>query len=246
MKQRLIVLTAVLAVTAAACGGTPTTEGMDELGGEYTSDVLDTAYDGALSAANQLALGTLLLEDTASAVDAGQAAELLPLWQALQGGVTLEAEAEAVLRQIEAAMTTEQLEAIASMQLTQEDMQTWMADQGYGIHVGGPGGEPLSPEIAATLEAEGDGFRFRWDGEFQFPEDGEIPPEMATRMAEMQDMTEEERQAMRATAQAGGGFIVGPGGSGGPGAFGGRASGRTVGLLVRPLVQLLEARAAEG
>lgn len=53
-------------------------------GSTYVSASLDVSYENALSARNQLALGTLNLADTAVAVDAEQAAILLPLWQAVR------------------------------------------------------------------------------------------------------------------------------------------------------------------
>ena len=65
-----------------------------------------------------------------------------------------------------------------------------------------------------------------------------MPPEMATRQAEFADMTDEEREEMRATMQAGGGFPGGAGGRGGPG-------GRQANFLLNPLIELLEARAGE-
>jgi len=169
----------------------------------------------------------MLLEGSENAVSPDQATALLPLWQALRGGVTVQAEVNAVLKQIEGTMTQEQLEAIAAMQLTQEDLRTWMEEQGPGF-----GGErwPPSPEVLATRQAE-------FGGEGMLPE-GEIPPERATRMAEFQGMSEEEREAMRATVQAGGGMQGMPGGRSG-------AGGRQFIVLLNPLIELLEARAEE-
>jgi hypothetical protein len=73
---------------------------------------------------------------------------------------------------------------------------------------------------------------------------------MATRRAEFANMSDEERAALRATMEAGGGFPGGAGrraggapadGSGG-GAPGGGMSFR---FLLGPLVQMLEERAGE-
>jgi hypothetical protein len=224
---------ALVAVVLVGCGGeatpAPADEGSDVV---YTSEALDTSYDGALDASTQLVLGTMRLEGTENAVTPGQAAALLPLWQALRGGVTAQAELAAVLKQIEGTMTSEQLEAIAAMQLTQEDLRAWMEEQ----DVGPGGGQEVSPEVRATRQAEFGS--------------GEVPPEMATRRAEMENMSDEEREALRATAQAGGGF---PGGSegGAGGGFPGGTGGRTgrgagqFGILLNPLIELLTQRAAE-
>jgi LysM repeat protein len=95
----------------------------------YTG-ALDVSYEDALDATSQLALGTLRLERTADAVTEAQAAALLPLWQALQGGeLQGESEQYAVLRQIEATMTGAQVAAIAELRLTTQDAQGWLETQ---------------------------------------------------------------------------------------------------------------------
>ena len=82
----------------------------------------------------KLPAGTLMLEDTALAVTPAQAKELLPLWQmlrALQGSSTAsQVETQAVLDQIQAAMTPEQLAAIEDM--SQEDMRVLFEELGMG------------------------------------------------------------------------------------------------------------------
>jgi hypothetical protein len=237
-----LVLTLPVALLAACASNEATQEVEEVVSSSYTSEVLDTSYEGALSVSNQLMLGTLLLEKTEHAVTPEQATTLLPLWQALQGGgVTIQAEIDAVLRQIEGEMTQEQLEDIAAMQLTQEDMRAWMEEQGMGGPRGGEGGPGPSGDVSdedreavrATMEAGG-GFPGGPPG----GSDGEMPPEMATRRAEFANMTDEEREDMRATMQAGGGF---PGGGSSRGAPGGRQAN----FLLRPLIELLEERAGE-
>jgi hypothetical protein len=167
-------------------------------------------------------LGTLRLEGTENAVTPEQAAALLPLWQALRGGVTAQAEVNAVLKQIEGTMTQEQLEAIAAMQLTQDDLGAWVEEQGLGLGPGpgqGGGGQEMSPDAQATRQAQFAG--------------GEMPPEMATRRAQFESMSEEDRAALRAAAEAGGM----------PARAG--AGSRQFPILLNPLLELLEARAGE-
>jgi len=244
MKDRIwyAILVVALAVAAlAGCGGEATTAPADAGDDEtYVSEVLDASYEGALSVSNQLALGTMQLEDSEDAVTPEQAAALLPLWQALRGGVTVEAEVNAVLKQIEGTMTQGQLEAIAGMQLTQEDLRAWMEEHGMGGGFPGMGGDMSEEEreaLWATRQAE--------SGGQAFPGGGEVPPEMATRQAEFENMSDAEREALRATMQAGGGVPGEPGGRpGGPGGRGG-AGGRQLMFLVNPLIELLEARAGE-
>jgi hypothetical protein len=225
----IVSVLALVAGVLAGCGAEEATSATADEGSAvaFTSEALDASYDGALDVPNQLMLGTIQLEGADNAVTPEQATALLPLWQALQGGVTAQAEMAAVLKQVEGTMTPEQLEAIAAMQLTREDLRTWMQEQGLGAgggFAGAGGGEEVSPEVRATRQAEFGG--------------GEMPPEMATRRAEMENMSDEEREAFRATAQAGGALPGGPGGGAG------RGAGR-FGVLLNPLIELLTQRAAE-
>lgn len=165
----LVLALAVVALTA--CGGNQTTATSEIVCTAYTRDVvganpegeldggqatatsevvstgdtgeeLDADYDGALDVGAQLALGTLKLEETAQPLTPEQARDLLPLWLALQGGMTAEAEVNAVLTGIEYAMTSEQLAVIADMQLTQDDTQAWMQDRGLAFGAPDGSGEP--------------------------------------------------------------------------------------------------------
>jgi len=235
------------AVVLAGCGGEATPAPADEGSGVvYTSEALGTSYDGALDVPNQLMLGTIQLEETENAVTPGQAEALLPLWQALRGGVTAQAELAAVLKQIEGTMTSEQLEAIAAMQLTQEDLRAWMQEQGLGRGGGFPGaGGDMSEEereaLRATVEAGGGmpgGGPF---GDLSEEERANVRATMeAGGMPEggpFGDLSEEERADMRATREAGGGGMPGR-----PEGGAGRGAGQ-FGILLNPLIELLEARA---
>jgi hypothetical protein len=118
-------------------------------------------YGDALSVQGQLALGTVRLEETEWAVSEAQAAELLPLWRALQSlsnsDTTAAAELEAVVDQIQETMTPEQVEAIAAMALTTETLTALMESgelgpPGMGPNMmvmegeGGPAGASFSVE----------------------------------------------------------------------------------------------------
>jgi hypothetical protein len=206
----------------------------------YTSSVLGTSYQGALPASTQLALGTLKLEGTPDAVTPDQARMLLPFWQAIQGGgAQSDAEVNAVLKQIEGKMQPEQLKAIAAMQLTMQDLTDYA--QANNLAMGGPPGA-----MGGAPPAGG----------------GQAPQGFG-------NLTDAERQAFQATAEAGG-FGGGPGGQG-PGNPGGmsdaqrqafRATAEAGGMpaggprgggggagfltaLARPLVDLLTQRAAQ-
>jgi len=224
-------LLALVMALLAACGGTQATlTPAPVAGGEsYSSAYLDTSYPRALNVSSQLALGTLLLEETDSAVTTEQAAALLPLWQAIRAGTLQnEAETNAVLKQIEATMTVEQMRTIAAMQLTWEDLQSWAQTHGLSFGLGqSPGllgeGRELPPELHERLKEQFGG---------QVPD----PEAIATLRAQRGSIGEEERQQLRATAQASGR------------GFGGRRFGTVGGeptILLDPLIELLTQRAAE-
>jgi hypothetical protein len=197
----------------------------------YASETLKASYEGALPASSQLALGTFELEGTANAVTPAQANILLPPWLAIQSGsLQSDAETNAVLKQIEGAMTPGQLSAIAAMQLTFADMGAWMQEQGMNLRPPQGVGEGQSPfgemseedRAARRATAQAGGGIGREGGPF-----GEV--------------SEEDRAAMRATAEASG--MTFPGG-GGPGA-GVRAGRGQLSFLAEAVVELLTGRSGE-
>jgi hypothetical protein len=118
---------------------------------------LNTSYENAVALELQLLLGTLELQGTDLAMTAEQAGALLPLWNNFktisssmaprqgQGKVTPQpqddnaavlAQMEALVQQIQAVMTSEQIKAIAEMKITRETAMTIMQEQ--NITLGGP------------------------------------------------------------------------------------------------------------
>jgi hypothetical protein len=88
--------------------------------------VLSVSYTGALSVEDQLAAGSLLLEETDMAIDSAQASQLLTLWQAYRSlsnsDTSAQVEIDAVIAQIQGTMSAEQIEAIRAMGLTSDDL----------------------------------------------------------------------------------------------------------------------------
>lgn len=166
MKRIFIpTLTIIFALLLASCGGTAepasTTSSNPDT---YVSPSLDLSYENALSTRLQLTLGSLKLAETNTPITAEQAATMLPLWQALQNmtktGNSAQAEVNALLGQIEAAFTPEQLTAIREMKLTSADIQTWASANGVSVGSGSGqpgsgqgGGSSMSPEARATKQA---------------------------------------------------------------------------------------------
>lgn len=123
------------------------------------SAALNADYENAVSVSMQLLLGALKLEGTANAITKEQAALLIPLWtnfkvlsesmrpaqgqgqpnatpEAADSG--LQTQLDEIIEQIQSAMTAEQIQAIAAMQITQETSQAIMTEK--GITLGGTQG----------------------------------------------------------------------------------------------------------
>jgi hypothetical protein len=144
-----------------------------------------------------------------------------------------------VLKQIEGSLTAQQVKAIASLRLTNDDMRKWMEE--HGVQPGPPGtpGADGGPPGDMTDEQRA-AFRATVEAGGGRPDFG--------------NMTDEQRQAFRATVEAGGGqsFQRGEGGQGpaprgtpGPGGAGRQSRlFAPYRIFVGPLVELLTARAA--
>ena len=180
------ILLALIVLTLAACsadpGSTTTQETLaapvvsvnqgesvndDTLAGLY----LNTDFEDATSVRNQLAYGTLLLEETEFAITPEQAQILLPLYQAmvsLTGDATSNSEeVNAVQNQIVESMTPEQLNKIAELQITTTMLNAFYLEKGVtmpslsadstGVPGSGGGmGKNLDPEAReATRTALG-------------------------------------------------------------------------------------------
>jgi hypothetical protein len=167
MTRKLFILPILILVLAISACASDSPEVVSPASEQYTSPNLDTTYPEALPVRLQLTLGSLMLADTPNAITPAQAADLLPLWQALQSltssGTSATAETNAVLAQIEATMTSEQIAAIRALQLTSTIMQEWTAANGItlgsgeGTGTGGQGGgqgQGMSAEARATRQAE--------------------------------------------------------------------------------------------
>jgi hypothetical protein len=118
----------------AACGGTQTSAGNFRNGGGRSRPLTPEA---------KLALGTIRLDGTAQAIDPDHAAQLLPLWQLLAqlNGSTSAAPQEitAVVDQIRATMSAEQVKAIDGMQLTSNDVIAAFQQERQASGTGGNG-----------------------------------------------------------------------------------------------------------
>lgn len=165
----LVILVLVVSMLVASCSGSA---------GSVSTDTAATenASGASLSLVNQLAMGILKLETTEQAVTVEQAQELLTLWQAYQAlgnsETTAAVELEAVVNQIQAAMTTEQVEAIETMGLTSESIAEVMQEMGEQLGFGGIPGAEGTPEARGGVE----GLQGGEMPEGGFPGGGSMPP----------------------------------------------------------------------
>ena len=217
----------ILGLTLTLAAGCGAGEPEDPGGTAGTTDALSTGYEDALDVTAQLALGTLKLEGTANAVTGEQAAQLLPLWQALSNsGIQAETERQAIARQIESTMTKAQVAAIGAMALTQADEQAWIQEQGpAALGRGAPDGG-TAPEDAAPAEAPAGGDA---PGGGVFPEMSD--EDRAAMREKFESMTEEELAQMREQFGQRGGAS----GTFRPGGVGGTTSSGVVLAVVRLL-----------
>jgi hypothetical protein len=161
MKKIVVVILACLALALPACSAenantvalaavaqTVATETVAST--SFASSArLNADYDGAASVELQLVVGTLKLAGTELAITTEQAAVLLPLWSQVQTlaqnmgpgqassatDADTQSQVDALLEQIQAAMTDEQIQYIADLQITSESAQTIETE--LGITLGG-------------------------------------------------------------------------------------------------------------
>ncbi len=154
MKKILFSILMVFAIVLTACSslstGTPTGS---------TSD--------GLPIETQIAVGTLELSGTDQDVTAEQAQELLILWQTYQqlsqSDTAAQVEVAGLVAQIQETMTTDQMQAITDMQITQQDVMASM--QGVTIAASSSSESTVSVPSGASSGAGGP------------PADGGAPPD---------------------------------------------------------------------
>jgi len=158
-KKPLYLLTFLLVLILTACGGEASETNSN------SGNTADNERSFETPIETQLMLGTVILEETAYAIDSDQATDLLPLWKAMRSlsgsDTTAQAEMEAIVNQIQDTMTADQMKAIEEMGVTMADMAG--VAETLGIELGFDGGSrfgDITPEMQETMEA------MRESGEF--------------------------------------------------------------------------------
>lgn len=154
MKKKTLLVIAILVVgtVLAACSVSSS---------KAVSTQASQPQSGAsqLTEPQKLAIGTLKLEGTDQAVDATQAATLLPLWKAaktLGSSQTISTkEMDALYTQIKIAMTAEQIKAITAMDFSDMDLNALMAE--YNVSVDTSAGSTKTASSSSGNTAGGPG-----------------------------------------------------------------------------------------
>jgi hypothetical protein len=125
MKKLLITTLILLMLTLTACSASDS---------PATASISST---DSLPIATQLLLGTMKLDGTEQDVTAEQAAKLLPFWQVyselLTSDIAVQEEIDGLVTQIQETMTSEQIQSIEDMALTQQDVIAAMQESGGGM-----------------------------------------------------------------------------------------------------------------
>ncbi len=171
MKNLNVIILIVIALVVSACNAGAENQPQADVAAPgsdnsalTSDDILTVEYENAASLRNQLALGIItLVNNMPQAVDAEQAADLLPLWQAMslleQDQNAVQAEVEALQTQLIESMTTEQLQAIAEMNLTNDDLAEFYADQGIEMGSDSGAGQGMQGANKDMTEEERAAFR---------------------------------------------------------------------------------------
>lgn len=249
MINRILAICAILATGLAGCASgssqaDSSAEPAANLEAGAVADASAAAQAPRLSAGGefplqtQLVIGTFSLEQSELAVSAEQARDLLPLWKALQSlnnsDTAAQAEIDALIEQIQEAMTPAQIDAMADLEVTSQNLAEVVQELGIQTQLQGQL-RSSAEEGGASGPPGGGGFTFGEGGGPGGPGPGGGPP-------------------------AGGGFVGGPGGAVGglqgtpdpdqiatleaSGAGGGLFGERGGSFLIPALIELLEQRAA--
>jgi len=156
LPKTFLILLVIVFLTACRGGNQTTATSALEAAAVQSTPV--PGVNGNMPLEGKLAVGTLLLEDTDLAIDAGEAAQLLPLWKAVRSlsssDTAAQEEIQALYDQIQETMTDEQLGAIEAMEITAETMASLREELGIEADAfagRGAGLENLSEEQRAAM-----------------------------------------------------------------------------------------------
>lgn len=151
-KILIMIAFGAMLITLVSCG---TGTSSESTAGNSAGDAGDQWADVELNDATILAIGTIGLDGTENAVTVDQASTLITLWEAYTSlaydDATAQAELDAVINAITAAMTDEQLADIDAMHISADSipaiLETAMGDRMQPRITGTPGVNDLDPSM---------------------------------------------------------------------------------------------------
>jgi hypothetical protein len=154
----LMLLMVTILLPACSAGASNSTAAGTDTTAAATAEAIQVPLE------TQLSLGTMQLEGTEYVVNAEQAAALLPLWKLMkvlgESDITAQVEVDAVLKEIQASMSAEQLQAIEEMTLAPASMPATTRDAGNASTSQGAaamGGMPSGGMPGGDMPAGGGG-----------------------------------------------------------------------------------------
>lgn len=156
-KTAIISIFLALVVLLSACGSSTTTASSTSAN---TASQSQQITPSSLTLQNKLGLGILKLEGTGLAVTADQANTLLPLWKAVKSlnssNTTSAVEMSALYQQIEDGLSSDQVQAIKKLSLTQAQL-TYMIQQQSTVTSSSSSSSSSSAASGAQSQAGGPG-----------------------------------------------------------------------------------------
>ena len=132
INRKNLLLVLVIGIFLSGCSSTSSSTSIEPT--SLASAYLSVDYADATNIRSQLAYGTIKLANTANSITFEQAQSLIPLWQgiiALTGDTTTASEElTAIQDQITTTLTTDQLNSIAEMKITNAQLNSFYAEFG--------------------------------------------------------------------------------------------------------------------
>lgn len=156
INRKHLLLVLVIGTFLSGCSSTSSSAIVEPT--SLASAYLSIDYADATNIRSQLAYGTIKLANTANPITVEQAQSLIPLWQgiiALTGDTTTASEElTAIQDQITTTLTTDQLNSIAEMKITNAQLNSFYAEFGVILPTPIPGVTKVPGSGSSKTEEE--------------------------------------------------------------------------------------------
>ncbi|PKO02307.1 MAG: hypothetical protein CVU43_08425 [Chloroflexi bacterium HGW-Chloroflexi-5] len=161
INRKNLLLVLVIGIFLSGCSSTSPSTSIEPT--SLASAYLSVDYADATNIRSQLAYGTIKLANTANSITFEQAQSLIPLWQgiiALTGDTTTASEElTAIQDQITTTLTTDQLNSIAEMKITNAQLNSFYAEFGVVLPTPIPGVTKVPGSGSSKTEEEKAAYR---------------------------------------------------------------------------------------